>query len=83
MLWNTSDCCSEDGNGFFAILQALTGYRSKVSVATFTTYLVYWVLVLLGLVGMNIKAKKMDRDQMMSDNKMMKSENESIQNASA
>jgi high-affinity iron transporter len=86
LLWNTSACCSEKTNGFFAILQALTGYRAKVSVATLTTYFVYWALVLMALVGLHIRAMKKNAKMVHNDaydRKMMENDSEPSRNANA
>lgn len=46
VLWDVSACCSEESNPFFQVLNALVGWRSVGTVATVTTYFVYWAVVL-------------------------------------
>lgn len=46
VLWDLSDCCSEENNAFFQVLSALVGWQSVATAATFTTYFVYWIVAL-------------------------------------
>ncbi|KAI8815092.1 Cupredoxin [Cladochytrium replicatum] len=46
ILWNTEDCCSEESNAFFSILNSLIGYRAKATVATVVTYILYWIIII-------------------------------------
>ncbi|TPX47931.1 hypothetical protein SeLEV6574_g02341 [Synchytrium endobioticum] len=50
LLWDVSSCCSETNNGFFQILNALTGWRARPTVLTTCVYFGYWMLVGLGFV---------------------------------
>lgn len=51
-MWNTSACCNDKKNEFFAMLRALFGYQDTPSFIEFASYFFYWFVVLGVLAGL-------------------------------
>eukprot|EP00190_Bangiopsis_sp_CCMP1999_P007546 CAMPEP_0198725400 /NCGR_PEP_ID=MMETSP1475-20131203/2693_1 /TAXON_ID= ORGANISM="Unidentified sp., Strain CCMP1999" /NCGR_SAMPLE_ID=MMETSP1475 /ASSEMBLY_ACC=CAM_ASM_001111 /LENGTH=508 /DNA_ID=CAMNT_0044487171 /DNA_START=168 /DNA_END=1694 /DNA_ORIENTATION=+ len=44
-LWNSSNCCNDKTNQFFAMMRALFGYQDKPTFVELVTYFGYWALI--------------------------------------
>mmetsp|Transcript_8086 Transcript_8086/g.14382 ORF Transcript_8086/g.14382 Transcript_8086/m.14382 type:complete len:539 (+) Transcript_8086:436-2052(+) len=49
-MWNTSECCNDKNNQFFAMLRVLFGYQDKPTYIEFITYFGYWFLMSLAIL---------------------------------
>lgn len=61
ILWDASDCCDENTNGFFQILHTLTGWKSRPTVVTTVVYFLYWFCVLLLVIWQKVSQMKKNK----------------------
>ena len=56
-LWQLH-CCHEDNDGIWKILNAVVGWRDEATVGTLTSYICYWVFVMVTFLLLRIKWKR-------------------------
>jgi FTR1 family protein len=52
-MWSTKECCDAEENEFFAMMRALFGYADKPTFLEFSTYFLYWAIILAVLIAIN------------------------------
>lgn len=62
-MWNTTDCCNDKKNEFFAMLRALFGYQDTPTFVEWGSYFAYWALILSVFLFINWAAVKTARDK--------------------
>lgn len=56
-LWQLH-CCHEDKDGIWKLLNAVVGWRDEATVGTLTSYICYWVFVVIVFLLLRIKWKR-------------------------
>lgn len=51
-------CCHEDNDGIWKILNAVVGWRDEATVGTLTSYICYWVFIVVAFFVLRIKWKR-------------------------
>ncbi|KAL2614126.1 hypothetical protein R1flu_025818 [Riccia fluitans] len=54
----TLDCCDQNGNGIWKLLNAVVGWRNEATVGTLTAYFVFWGFVIVSLLFLRLKWKR-------------------------
>ncbi|KAJ3085232.1 high-affinity iron permease [Physocladia obscura] len=57
VLWDLSGCCSEKKVPFFQVLNALVGWKARPTVATFGSYIMYWVVIISVIVTARLRVQ--------------------------
>lgn len=60
-MWDTSKCCNDKKNEFFAFLRALFGYQDTPTFVEWSTYFAYWILIISIVVATSWSAVRKAR----------------------
>jgi high-affinity iron transporter len=72
-LWQMH-CCHEDKDGVWKILNAVVGWRDEATVGTLTSYICYWVFVVVTFLLLRIKWKR-DAEREAAEEKLEEMQN--------